>query len=180
MVIPHNPQTIQPQRLLQAQPKGWRIHQHTFEYFVAADRAAVWTWLNTPETFTEGQPPFYRVEFTSPDPERIPAGFYEGVQNVHHGPFLNFAGVLTEIREGEYRDLQYYYGSYALTMWWIRPTRLQFWVEEVEPGITRVRGQVDSYVKPWIAKMWGWAQRFFWGNFQRLIQQALEPKVRIG
>lgn len=158
-------------------PPGWREHCHQFTVGIAAERARVWQWLNTPETFTEGQLPPYRVEFVSPDPERIAANFSEGVFTVHHGPFLNFAGVLTEIRPGEYRDLQYFYGSFALSQRLIRPVRLQFWVEEMMPGVTCVRGQVDSYVRPWMARLWTWAQKLFWGQFGRLMQRELEREA---
>lgn len=75
------------------------------------------------------------------------AGFSEGVLNAHHGPLLNFPGVLTEIQDEKYRDLHYYYGSYALSLRWIRPTRLQFWVEDMLDGGCKVIGQVDSFVK---------------------------------
>ncbi|MEM9985059.1 MAG: hypothetical protein AAF804_08175 [Bacteroidota bacterium] len=162
------------QTYLQAKPKSWKVHRHEFFIVSAASSERVWAWLNNPETFTKGQVPPYRVEFVSPDPENIAPGFHVGVQTVHHGPFLNFAGVINEIREGEYRDLQYYYGSFALSLRWIRPLRLQFWVEELEPGITRVRGQVDSYVKPWIFAAWTWAQQIFWGSFGRLLRKHTE------
>jgi hypothetical protein len=158
-------------------PPGWRTHRHQFTVGVAADHARVWHWLNTPETFTQGQLPPYRVEFVSPDPERIPADFSEGVFNIHHGPLLNFAGVLTEIRPGAYRDLQYFYGSYALSLRLIRPARLQFWVEEMMPGVTCVRGQVDSYVHPWMYRLWTWAQQAFWWQFGRLMQRGLEREA---
>jgi len=163
-------------RLLQVKPDGWKDHCHRFDIITAAPKEQVWTWLNTPETFTEGQIPPYRVEFVSPDPENIPAGFHEGVLNVHHGPLLNFAGVLNEIRDGEYRDLHYFYGSYAISLRFIRPTRLQFWVEELEPGITRVRGQVDSYVKPWMYRLWTWGQELFWTLFMHLLRRNVETR----
>ncbi|MEO1384853.1 MAG: hypothetical protein AAFV78_16650, partial [Bacteroidota bacterium] len=92
---------------------GFVAHTYRFEAMLPYSRTRVWTWLNTPETFTKGQPWPYRVEFTSGDPV-IPADFSEGVMNVHHGPFLNFAGVLTEIRPPEYRDLPYNSGLIGL------------------------------------------------------------------
>lgn len=152
---------------------GFVAHTYRFEAMLPYSRTQVWTWLNTPETFTKGQPWPYRVEFTSGDPV-IPADFSEGVMNVHHGPFLNFAGVLTEIRPPEYRDLHYYYGSFAITQRWIRPNRLQFWVEEIQPNQTRIIGQVDSYVKPWISGIWTRAQGLFWGQFKGLARRGVK------
>ena len=77
--------------------------------------------------------------------------------------------MLTEIREGEYRDLHYFYGSYVLSPRLERPTRLQFWIAE-EPGppraATRVRLRVDSFVRSGrMARLWTRGQRFFWSRF---------------
>ncbi|MEL6589373.1 MAG: hypothetical protein AAFQ68_04805 [Bacteroidota bacterium] len=150
---------------LTAQPPGFVQHTHRFEVVSKRSRDEIWTWLNTPETFTKNQVWPFRVEFVSPE-EGGKADFSVGVLNVHHGPLLNFAGVLTEIQEGRYRDLHYYYGSYALSLRWIRPTRLQFWLEDMPDGGCKVIGQVDSFVKPAMAGFWSFAQRFFWGQFR--------------
>ncbi len=156
---------------LNPKPKEFNNHTFSFTVEVPGEREEVWKWLNTTETFTKGQIWPYRVEFVSPDPQHIPANFTVGVFNVHHGPFLNFAGVLTEIDAPHYRDLQYVYGSYAITQRWIRPTRLQFWLESLPEGGTKVNCQVDSYVKPFMGKFWTFAQKLFWGQFKGLLKR---------
>jgi len=155
---------------VQAAPKGFV--RHTNEYVFVVDRPLdkVWDWLNNPKTFTDSQIFPWRVEFVSPD-ENIPAGFHEGVLCVHHGPMMMFSGVLTEIRDKEYRDLQYFYGSYVGSLRWIRPTRLQFWVREV-PGGTEVKARLDSFVIPALYKFWTWAQNLVWRQFPGDILRA--------
>jgi hypothetical protein len=66
--------------------------------------------------------------------EFVDGGFEPRVLNVHHGPQLNVAGVIGEVRDPQsgvaaYRDLKYFYGSYAISSRFVRPTRLQFWAE---------------------------------------------------
>ena len=152
--------------LLQPKPPHMEEHTHEFSFEIKASRDKVWKWLNRPETFTEGQIPPFRVEFYSPDPDNIPNGFHEGVLNVHHGPLMNFAGVLTKIEKPFYRDLQYYYGSYALTMRWIRPFRLEFWLDESDENKTILKCRISSYIKPSMRGFWSTAQKYFWARFR--------------
>lgn len=151
--------------MIQPTPPGFQKHVHYFEFELAADESAVWTWLNDTRTFTDTQVWPYKVEFYSPDEAEIPNGFHEGVLTNHTGPLANFAGKLVKI-DPNYRDLQYYYGSYALNFHWVRPFRLEFWTEKTEDG-TRLKCALSSYVKPWIFKLWAWSQRVFWGRFKR-------------
>ncbi len=160
--------------LLQPQPAGFVDHQFELVVEVPHPVASVWQWLNTPETFTDTQVPPYKVEFYSPNEATIPNGFHEGVLNIHHGPFLCFAGVLTTIQPETYRDLQYYYGSYAFSLRWVRPYRLQFWVTELEPGKTQVKLAVSSWVKPWTHKLWSRLQRLFWGRFKGWMTRSVK------
>ena len=120
--------------------------------------------LNDPKTFTDTQVWPYRVEFYSPQPESIPNGFHEGVVTNHTGPFINFAGVLTEISDN-YRDLQYYYGSYAISFRLVRPFRLEF--STVENGDqTTINCTISSYVKPSFCKIWDRLNKLFWKRFR--------------
>ena len=155
----------------QPAPDFLEEHAHEFAFETARPLDAVWRWLNDPATFTDSQVWPYRVEFVSPDPA-VPAGFHEGVLNTHHGPLLNFAGVLTEVRPPAYRDLRYYYGAYAVSPRLIRPTRLQFWTETAGQG-TAVRLRVDSLVRRGWGGRWTWMQERFWRRFPRWLERAV-------
>lgn len=101
-------------------PEGFVEHAYQKTFLMGHPVGRVWAWLNDPATFVDGQVRPYRVEF-------VDGGFEPGVLNVHHGPFLNAAGAIGEVRgPGErpaYRDLKYFYGSYALSLRLARPTR---------------------------------------------------------
>lgn len=151
-------------------PAGFvpHVYQRTFRASHSVDRA--WGWLNDPATFVEGQVWPFRVEFVN-------GGFEPGVLNVHHGPFMSFAGAIGEVKgpgEGQpaYRDLKYFYGSYAISPRLVRPTRLQFWAEETNDG-TEVTLQVDSLVLWRFAQPWDLLQRVFWSRFPRWMESAL-------
>ena len=127
-------------------PSGFVSHAYRSSFVVPVGVERVWEWLNDPATFTEGQVWPFRVEF-------VDGGFEPGVLNVHHGPFLNVAGVIGEVRDPRpgipaYRDLKYFYGSYALSPRLVRPTRLQFWAEatDVEGTNTLVALRLDGLV----------------------------------
>ena len=104
-------------------------------------------------------------------------GFEPGVLNVHHGPFLNVAGVIGEVRgpgegSGAYRDLPYFYGSYAISPRLFRPTRLQFWAERSGRD-TAVTLQLDSLVRRPFLRTWDLAQVIFWSRFPSWMDSAL-------
>ena len=65
-----------------------------------------------------------------------------------------------------YRDLKYFYGSYAISPRLVRPTRLRFWTEQ-PGGHTLVTLQVDSLVRRRFVRAWDMSQRLFWGRFPR-------------
>ncbi len=150
--------------MIQPIPPGFQKHVHYFEFDLQASEASVWQWFNDTRTFTDTQVWPYKVEFYATD-ESDTNGFQEGVLTNHTGPFVNFPGELVRIQEN-YRDLQYFYGSYALHFQWIRPFRLEFWTEKTNQG-TKVKCALSAYVKPWIFKFWSWSQRLFWSRFQR-------------
>lgn len=169
-------------------PDGFVPHTHRQVVTVPRPREAVWRWLNDPATFIDSQIPPWRVEVLEPgsDPrfgatgatgapegtQSASAGFAPGMLNVHHGPGMLFAGVIAEIRPLEYRDLRYWYGSHAISLRLIRPTRLQFWVDADTAG-TRVTVQVDALVRPWLAGPWDLLQSVFWGRFGRWMDRSL-------
>ena len=151
---------------------------HDFEtcFLIDCPREAVWTWLNTPGTFIDGQIWPFRVEFSSSSPAAEPL-FEVGGLNVHHGPLMMFAGQLTEIRPGEYRSFHYFYGSYVFSMRLIRPTRLEFWVSPGDGASSRVRLRVSSYTHQRLARVWTFLQKFFWKRFPRWMASALDAKL---
>ena len=150
-------------------PAGFVEHAYRRSFVAPFPVEKVWGWLNDPATFTEGQVWPFRVEF-------VDGGFEPGVLNVHHGPFLNVAGAIGEVRgPGErpaYRDLKYFYGSYALSPRLARPTRLQFWAEEGGGGTT-VTLRLDALVRRPFERMWDLGQRVFWSRFPRWMDSAL-------
>jgi hypothetical protein len=152
-------------------PPGFVAHVFERSWDVPMPRDAVWAWLNDTKTFTSGQPWPWFVEF-------VDGGFEPGVLNTHTGPGIHFCGVIGEVREPEYRDLVYLYGAHVFTMRWIRPTRLQFWLEEPEPGRTIVRLRVDSVCRRWIAGLWTFGNRMFWRLFGPTIRSGARRKLR--
>ena len=150
--------------------EGFVPHAYRKAFLTPHDIGRVWAWLNDPATFVDGQVWPYRVEF-------VDGGFEPGVLNVHHGPFLNAAGMIGEVRSpGEcgaaYRDLPYFYGSYAINPRLVRPTRLQFWAEESVGG-TAVTLRLDSLVRRPFRRPWSVAQAVFWARFPRWMDSAL-------
>lgn len=143
-------------------PPNFRDHQYQKQTRLRFPREIVWNFLNRMETFTKGQPFPFRVEFLG-DGE-LPK-FEPGVPNMHHGPLMLFVGEVGEMREPEYRDLQYYYGSHALTLRLIRPARLEFWLEEVSENETELTLRVDSYVRNGFGWLWTVFQLGFWSTF---------------
>ena len=154
---------------------GFVENVHLSQFRIAAPWRRVWEWLETPETFSEGQIWPYRVDFLAPD-EASPAGFHEGGLNIHHGPFLSLPGRLDTIEEsdrGGYRSLSYLYGSYVLSLRLIRPTRLEFWVEDEGAACTLVRLRLSSDVHPVIETPWSRLQGVFWSRLQGWMAKSL-------
>lgn len=145
-------------------PEGFVAHAYRRSFVAPFPVDRVWRWLNDPATFVESQVFPYRVEF-------VDGGFEPGVLNVHHGPFLNVAGVIGEVREPApggvgFRDLKYFYGSYAVSPRLFRPTRLRFWVEGAPDGAgTLVTLRLDTLVRGPFVGVWGASQRVFWARF---------------
>ena len=153
-------------------PPGFVRHEHTHSWDIDRPRSAVWAWLCDPATFVEGQIWPFRVEFLSDAAGR--SGFTEGVYNAHVGPFISFSGVLGEIDPERYRDLQYFYGSYAISHGLFRPTRLQFWLEDgPTPGTTTLHLKIDSFVRHRFEGAWARLMNLFWARFGRWCERAV-------
>lgn len=149
--------------MTQPVPPNFTPHAMKRSIVVGAPREAVWGWLCDPQTFTRGNLPPWRVEFL-PAVEGGPSDFTPGVYTNHHGPLMNLPSVITAVRRPEYRAMDYLYGSAIITLRMIRPTRLQFWLAEVEGG-TEVTVQLDSLVHRWWGWFWTLAQVPFWWSF---------------
>lgn len=156
----------------QPQPPGFKEHTYKFTFQFEGKESHVWQWLNDTRTFTDTQVWPWKVEFYSPDPDKIPNGFHQGVLTNHFGPFINLAGELTEINNGKYRDLQYFYGSYVISFRWIRPCRLEFGTEQ-EGDIIYVTGVLKSYVKSSVSGMWTTFQKIFWHRFGNWAKKSI-------
>ena len=155
-----------------APPPGFVADVYDRTWTIERPRADVWAWLMDPATFTDGQIPPFRVEFLAN--EDGPGEFRPGVYNHHVGPLMCFAGVLGEERHQEYRDLQYFYGSYAVSHALFRPTRLQFWVEDgAAEGTTILRLQLDTFVRTSARKVWTKGMNVFWGRFGTWCEKAI-------
>ena len=168
------------QRLPHPAPAPFVPHVVERDFHLAVPWTAAWQWLETPETFTQGQIWPFRVEFLSADPD-TPAGFYEGGFNIHHGPLLSLPGRLTEIREetaNAYRRLDYLYGAYAISLRLVRPTCLEFWVESSENSAARVRLRLASHVHRRFEGLWNRSQDIFWDRFPRWMAQSLEDHAQ--
>ncbi len=144
-------------------PPGFVAHEYHHIWQLNKPRAAVWAWLCNPDTFTDGQVRPYRVEFLAN--AEGPGDFREGVYNAHVGPFMSLSGILGEIRRQDYRDLQYFYGSYAISHALFRPTRLQFWLADRRDGGTELTLQVDAHVRKKAQRFWGRGMKLFWPRF---------------
>jgi hypothetical protein len=96
------------------------LQEHQFERYFPIRKEKldqIWQSLNLRESFVKGQLFPYRVEFDAPTQE---GPFQSGELNIHHGPLLSAHGQIGEVTPN-YRDLQYFYGSYVLSFRWIRP-----------------------------------------------------------
>lgn len=155
------------QSLPHPKPAHFTEHSYRRTFEVTHSPGAVWHWLNLRSTFTDNQVWPYRVEFLAADGSTLPGEHFTiGEYNIHHGPLMSFGGVIAAMDTERYRDLQYSYGSYFLSMRLIRPTRLQFWLEGTG-AYTQVTLQIDSYAHPRIGKLWSQMQGIFWGRFGR-------------
>ncbi|MEM0982895.1 MAG: hypothetical protein AAGI17_02990 [Planctomycetota bacterium] len=155
------PESIIPRNVA---PSGFAEHVFERSRPLGVDRAGLWRWLNTPETFTRQVWP-YRVEFVEGTGVHGGGGFEVGTLNTHHGPFLNCSGVITRTDETEgVRDLHYFYGAFIVSPRLIRPRRLLFTLTG-EPDNAHLKLRVECDVKPWVAGVWTGLQSMFWSSF---------------
>jgi hypothetical protein len=147
--------------------RSWRLAQAP---------AAVWEWLCDPTTFTDSQVPPWRVEFLDPSSGE-PAAFAPGVLTTHHGPLLHFCGVIGEVDAPRYRDLQYTYGAYAISLRLFRPVRLEFWLDGPTPDTTLLRLRVTTDVRAGLQPLWRFGNRLFWARFGRWASRGVDDRA---
>ena len=152
-------------------PSGFVRDVYEHVWTINRPRDDVWQWLCDPATFTDGQIPPFRVEFLTNTTGQ--SGFHEGVYNAHVGPLMSFSGVLGEIDEGKYRDLQYFYGSFAVSHALFRPVRLQFWLDETDSSTTILHLQLDTFVRERALGVWQKLMGVFWRRFGRWCEKAV-------
>lgn len=154
----------------QHQAQGFVAHSHEKSFSLKQSHEDVWDVLLQKKTFTDHQVWPFRVEFMGKDSPYME----NGEENIHHGPLLLFTGVMGEILPDSYRDLHYFYGSYFLSFRWIRPARLQIWVDREAPGSSVIKVRIDSWVKPWISGTWTFMQNIFWSGFGKWINSLVK------
>ncbi|MEJ2003635.1 MAG: hypothetical protein P8X57_01435 [Cyclobacteriaceae bacterium] len=152
-------------------PDGFEVHQFKRTFILNHSRKDVWEILMRQSTFTDTQVWPFRVEFDKK--ERY---MRTGSDNMHHGPFMLFSGVITKVSPPSYRDLHYYSGSYFGSIRWIRPARLQFTLEDNQ-GSTHLYLELTSYVKPWISFFWSQSLKLFWSNFGRWLNRHIRKQI---
>lgn len=177
---PASPTPLDPEAIARAThqplPPGFREHRSEGALSSPVGRDQLWAWLCDPDTFRRGQIPPWRVEFVAPEGGAW-GGFETGTPNVHHGPGLVVAGLIGAMRRPEYRDLRYFYGSHALSLRLIRPTRLQFWLEEEGAG-TRLRWRLDAQVRRGWGGLWTFVQAIFWRGFRLTVTRGARRHAR--
>jgi len=158
---------------LQLRPKNFKAHIFTREYSSPYEESQIWDWLNDPKTFTDNQIWPFRVEFLLGEKQH--KEFETGVLNSHHGPMLSLSGMIGEI-SSHYRDLKYFYGSYAISFRIIRPYQLEFWTkDEGDSRIVKVR--LSSYVAPSFYGIWNWSQELFWSRFGKWMNRSIKKRT---
>jgi hypothetical protein len=155
---------------IQPCPEGFVEHTYERTYHLDHNPNKVWDILLQQSTFSKTQIWPFRVEFESKEKY-----MKEGMDNVHHGPFMLFSGVVTSVSPPRYRDLHYYTGSYFGSLRWVRPARLEFDLSE-ESGSTRLVLRLSAYVKPWIKGLWNNMLGLFWSNFGRWLNRYISKK----
>lgn len=176
-LAPHAaPPERRPAQPFQPCPPDFVEHVYERSFEVEAPREAVWAWLDRPEHFVDAQVFPMRIEFASSEPG-IEPGFAPGALNLHHGPMMGLAGSMTEVRPGAYREMQYLYGSYVLSLRLIRPRAMAFELSDAGGGRTRVRVRFTSWTHPRACRLWTLLQRGFWWRFPAQVRRGVGPSA---
>lgn len=143
-------------------PKSFVRDAFEIEFTVNALCTDVHEWLMRKDTFSSGQLPPYKVEFLQ---NTLSEYMLLGDKTNHHGPFIQFAGEITKVDPGQYRRLDYYYGSYALSFRWARPVCLEITTTPTENKSTLVKLGLQTDVHWFFAPIWKLMMLLFWNQF---------------
>ncbi len=171
MTTPYTPLASHPA------PAGFRFHSYHKTFRCKFPLAVVWAYFNRTKTFTQGQPPFFFVEFVSPEAGK-PANFRPGVMNTHHGFFLHLPAVITLVEAKKRRHMAYLYGAWVLNFRLLRPTALNFEFQQTREGETLVHLELNSWVRPWFSGIWNLGLRAFWGMFGLGLNREIHRYLR--
>lgn len=155
-------------------PAYFKTSQFEKAYHSPYTEEQIWNWLNNPKTFTASQVWPYKVEFLPDKTQK--SDFERGVLNNHHGPLLSLAGLIGEINP-HYRDLHYFYGSYAISFRFFRPFRLEFWTATDANG-SQLKMKLSTHVYSPFYKFWNWSQQIFWSGFGKKMNHAIKKSLK--
>ncbi len=148
-------------------PSNFRKNIYDISFTLPISQEQAFAWLLKKQTFTRGQLPPYKVEFL---PKTNNPYMQQGDFTNHHGPLIQFAGIMSEVTNS-YRRLDYFYGSYALSFRWIRPLCLEVWVDPYEAGSSVemskaiVKLRLTTGVHRMLNGLWSLLMKFFWPQF---------------
>lgn len=149
-------------------PDCFKQNIYEISFTLPVTQKVAFEWLLKKKTFSRGHLPPYKVEFVPDDKEALfmKVGDYTN----HHGPFLQFAGVLTKITSN-YRRLDYMYGSHAISARMFRPLCLELWVKDMPGTVTSkkpkcvVKLRLTTGVCKNASGLWTLMMKIFWPQF---------------
>ena len=146
-------------------PNYFRQNIYEISFTVPTTPKKAFDWLLKKKTFTRGQFPPYKVEFI---PKNKDPFMKTGDYTTHHGPFIQFAGVMTEVTD-RYRRLDYMYGSYAISFRFFRPLCLEVSVENYDTSSNKekalIKLKLTTGVHKYLNGLWSLMMNFFWPQF---------------
>ena len=160
----------------QVVPEGF--HHDVVQVAVVVEHPVeqVWSWLDDPATFVDGQVWPFAVEFHHPPGTHA---FRPGVRNDHHGPLLHLPAVVGRVRPPAHRELIYLYGAFVLSPRLLRPARLLFDLHTSPDGRrTRITVTTEAAVRTPVLWAWRAGNRWFWRRFGRWCDAALTDRGR--
>lgn len=158
----------------QVVPDGFHHDVVQVPVVIAHPVGAVWSWLDDPATFVDGQVWPFAVEFHHP-PGTL--AFRPGVRNDHHGPLLSLPAVVGAVRPPAHRELIYLYGAYVGSTRLLRPSRLLFDLASSPDGRrTRLMVTCEAAVRTPVLGVWRAGNNWFWHRLGRWCDASLSAR----